>query len=236
VVPPLGCVVAAVVVFLDEEPHPQSAATTTATARNLITPGTLATTMAAVDPAPALGARDRATAERKALRRTRVELSSGGRCERAERVFSDQLDGVAAPAAERFLAAHLARCRRCRAHVEELAAAQLPPAPPRRLQLVSATPPLLLEPAPPAVHAELVLVEESPVVADRPAPTPAHVAVRHKGKNPAIPVLIGALIAIGLIVLAIVLLMSLNDSHSHAHAPWANPHAPIVHPTPLTDQ
>jgi anti-sigma factor RsiW len=217
--------------------------------------------MAAVDPAPSAGARDRAAAERKLLRRTRVELSSGGRCERAERVFSDQLDGLAAPGEERFLAAHLARCRRCREHVSELAIAGLPQArrtldPPRpRAHLRPVPAPLLLEPAPPSVHAELVLVEEpvqtvteqpAPAPLDRPArdnsapdrppPTPAHVAVRHMGKNPAIPVFVAALVAIGLIVLAIVLLQAFNNGDSHAHAPWANPHAPVVHPTPLTDQ
>jgi hypothetical protein len=211
--------------------------------------------MAAVDPVPAPGARDHAAAERKALRRERVELASGGRCERAEHVFSDQLDGLATPAEERFLAAHLGRCRRCRTHVGELAVAALPAAPPRRLQLVSATPPLLLEPAGENAHAELVLVEErvmtvtdQPAPAplsrpertheapDRPPPTPAHVAVRRKGKNPAIPVLVSALVAVGLIVLAIVLLQHFNNPHSNAHAPWANPGAPVTHPTPLTDQ
>lgn len=255
VVAAVDWVVAAVAAFFGEDPHPQSAATTTATASNLITPGTLAARMATVDPAPLPGAREQAAAERKALRRGRVELASGGRCERAERVFSDQLDGLASPGEERFLAAHLARCRRCRTHVEELALAAVPPPPPRRLQLVSATPPLLLEPAEENAHAELVLVEQRAMTVtdqpapapldrpprensapDRPPPTPAHVAVRHKGKNPAIPVLIAALVAVGLIVLAIVLLQAFNSGDSNAHAPWSNPGAPVVHPTPLNDQ
>src|SRR5439155_10619687 len=60
---------------------------------------------------------------RKALRRTRAELGSGGRCERAERALSDRLDGALAPLEERFLDAHLARCARCRMHEGELAAA-----------------------------------------------------------------------------------------------------------------
>jgi len=220
--------------------------------------------MAAVDPAPAAGARERAAAERKVLRRTRVELASGGRCERAERVFSDQLDGLATPGEERFLAAHLARCRRCRAHVEELAIAAVPKAPSAPLALDPPRPrahlrpvpaPLLLEPAPENTHAELVLVEEpvmtvteqpAPAPLDRPAreneapdrppPTPAHVAVRRKGKNPAIPVLLAALLAVGLIVLAIVLLQAFNNGDSHAHAPWSNQNAPNVQPTPLSDQ
>jgi anti-sigma factor RsiW len=217
-----------------------------------------------VDPAPVPGARESAAAERKAQRRTRVELASGGRCERAERVLSDQLDGLASPGEERFLAAHLQRCRRCHTHVEELAIAALakapsaplaldPPRPRAHLRPVPA--PLLLEPAPERAHAELVLVEQ-PIMAvteqpapapldrparenstpDRPPPTPAHVAVRRKGKNPAIPVLVTAALAVGLIVLAIVLLQAFNNPHSDAHAPWSTQNAPNVHPAPLSDQ
>jgi hypothetical protein len=63
------------------------------------------------------------TGARKALRRTRAELGSGGRCERAERALSDRLDGALSSADERFLEAHLARCARCRTHDTELAAA-----------------------------------------------------------------------------------------------------------------
>ncbi len=73
-------------------------------------------------------------------------------------------------------------------------------------------------------------------VADRPPPVPAREAVRRNRSNPALPVLLGALIAAALIVVAIVLLMHFNNPHSHAHAPWANPGAPNVRPTPLTDQ
>src|SRR6478609_8548352 len=62
-------------------------------------------------------------AARKSLRRTRAELPSGGRCERAERVLSDQLDGATVPMDERFLTAHLGRCTRCRSHAAELEAA-----------------------------------------------------------------------------------------------------------------
>src|SRR5204862_1488826 len=60
---------------------------------------------------------------RKALRRTRAELGSGGRCERAERALSDRLDGAPTALDERFLDSHLARCTRCRTHEEQLSAA-----------------------------------------------------------------------------------------------------------------
>ena len=39
-----------------------------------------------------------------------------------------------------------------------------------------------------------------------------------------------------LVVLIVVLLMHFNNGDSHAHAPWANPGAPVIHPTPITDQ
>lgn len=107
-------------------------------------------------------------------------------------------------------------------------------------------------PSAPRVHIELTLVEEPVLVTastppqpiakpdrdvpDRPPPVPAHVAVRRNQKNPAIPVLIGALIVAALVVVAIILLMHFNNPHSHAHAPWSNPGAPNVHPTPLSDQ
>src|SRR3954470_18058134 len=45
---------------------------------------------------------------RKAVRRPRVELASGGRCERAERALSDRLDAAASELDKRFLDAHLA--------------------------------------------------------------------------------------------------------------------------------
>src|SRR5262245_37806539 len=60
---------------------------------------------------------------RKSLRRTRAELPSAGRCERAERMLSDRLDGATSAMDERFLDAHLARCARCRTHEHELTAA-----------------------------------------------------------------------------------------------------------------
>lgn len=73
-------------------------------------------------------------------------------------------------------------------------------------------------------------------MAKRPPPTPAHVAVRRNRSNPAIPVLIGAVIVAAVIVLAVVLLMHFNNGNSHAKAPWAKPGAPLVHPAPISDQ
>jgi hypothetical protein len=73
-------------------------------------------------------------------------------------------------------------------------------------------------------------------VADRPAPTSTQEAVRRNRHSPALPVLLGAIIAAALIALVIVLLMSFNNPHSSARAPWDHPGAPIVHPKPLSVQ
>jgi hypothetical protein len=73
-------------------------------------------------------------------------------------------------------------------------------------------------------------------LADRPPPTPTQVAVQRNRQHSALPLAVGALIAAALIVLIIVLLMHFNNGDSHAHAPWANPGTPVVHPTPITDQ
>ena len=54
--------------------------------------------------------------------------------------------------------------------------------------------------------------------------------------NPALPVLVGVVIVAAVIVIAVLLLMHFNGGNSHAHAPWANPGAPVVHPTPITAQ
>jgi anti-sigma factor RsiW len=122
-------------------------------------------------------------AGRKALRRTRVELGSGGRCERAEHAISDRLDGALGELDARFLDAHLARCSRCRTHESELTAAldelragfaaieaaPEPPAveaaPPRaRLRVVPPAPLLPPAPQPPALEAppEPPAIEEPP--------------------------------------------------------------------------
>jgi anti-sigma factor RsiW len=140
---------------------------------------------------------------RKALRRTRVELASGGRCERAERALSDRFDGVLSEMDERFLDAHLARCVRCRTHEAELTAALKElqaafddpppeaaeqPEPPRaRLRVVPPAPQLPPPPEPAALGAhaaegggaaappehERRTVDEEPAVAGHPAPTPS---------------------------------------------------------------
>jgi hypothetical protein len=131
---------------------------------------------------------------RKALRRTRTELGSGGRCERAERAVSDRLDGVLSPMDERFLTAHLARCMRCRTHESELMtalgqlratfavplepvapAAEEPPPPRARLRVVPPAPLLPPAPQPPALDApepppEIAAPPEPPAVEAAPGP------------------------------------------------------------------
>jgi hypothetical protein len=126
-------------------------------------------------------------AGRKAVRRTRVELGSGGRCERAERALSDRLDGVLSELDARFLDAHLARCSRCRTHEAELNAAldelragfaEVEPEPEAEPPAVEAVPeppaveagpePPAVEPAPP--RARLRVVPAPPLLPPAPEP------------------------------------------------------------------
>jgi anti-sigma factor RsiW len=117
-------------------------------------------------------------AGRKAVRRTRVELGSGGRCERAERALSDRLDGVLSELDARFLDAHLARCSRCRTHEAELNAAldelragfaEVEPEPEAEPPAVEAAPePPAVEPAPP--RARLRVVPSPPLLPPAPEP------------------------------------------------------------------
>jgi Putative zinc-finger len=192
---------------------------------------------------------------RKALRRTRVELASGGRCERAERALSDRLDGVLSDMDERFLDAHMARCSRCRIHETELTAAleELQAAlveepkpveqPPRaRLRVVPPPPqlppapePAALEPAPQEAERSTVVSVESvpPVTPVTQGSVPPVTAARHQRIRAALPIAVAVLIAIGLIAAAIALLGYGNDN---ARAPWNSPNAPIVHPAPISGQ
>jgi hypothetical protein len=57
---------------------------------------------------------------RKALRRSAFPLPGSGWCERAERLLSDELDGVLEDPGPRRLAAHLANCDRCVEHERRL--------------------------------------------------------------------------------------------------------------------
>jgi hypothetical protein len=57
---------------------------------------------------------------RKALRRASIPLPGSGWCERAERLLSDELDGVLEDPGPRRLAAHLANCERCVEHERRL--------------------------------------------------------------------------------------------------------------------
>jgi len=126
-------------------------------------------------------------AGRKALRRTRVELGSGGRCERAEHAISDRLDGALRELDARFLDAHLARCSRCRTHKSELAAAlddlragvagaEAEPDPePPAIEAAPEPPAVEAAPEPPAVQpapprARLRVVPPAPLLPPAPEP------------------------------------------------------------------
>jgi hypothetical protein len=128
--------------------------------------------------------REAAARGRKALRRTRAPLAAAGRCERAEMLLSDRLDGgLDDREAGRWLRVHLDRCPRCEEHAALLdearealrsafAAAALPAAKPAlppspRVALVAAPTPAALEEAeppaalePPAAPPELAAAEE----------------------------------------------------------------------------
>src|SRR3954470_9546752 len=60
--------------------------------------------------------REAAARARKALRRTRAPLAAGGRCQHAELLLSDRLDGALDWREGRWLDIHLDRCSRCREH------------------------------------------------------------------------------------------------------------------------
>ena len=191
---------------------------------------------------------------RKSLRRTRAELPSAGRCERAERVLSDRLDGAMSAMDERFLDAHLARCARCRTHEHELTAAlgelhaelaaEAKPVeePPRaHLRIVPARP-LLPEPPRPEPEPPTFVQELGPVVASQPAPitppatpgtVPTGAPARHDRIRAALPIAVAVLIAIGLVAAAIALFGYHGDN---ARAPWNSPNAPVVNPLPLSEQ
>src|SRR4051794_29719416 len=62
------------------------------------------------------GVRDAAARARKALRRARAPLAAGGRCEHAELLLSDRIDGALDWREGRWLDIHLDRCPRCVDH------------------------------------------------------------------------------------------------------------------------
>jgi hypothetical protein len=184
-------------------------------------------------------------AARKALRRTRAELGSGGRCERAERALSDRLDGALAPLEARFLDAHLARCTRCATHERELAAALddlcagfAAPEPPAAEGAGSAVARLRVVPPAPLLPA----APEPPALAPAPRPEPPAVAppvaattLRHQRIRAALPVAVAVLIAVGLVAAAIALLSAFGADQT-TRAPWDSPDAPVVHPAPISGQ
>ena len=199
---------------------------------------------------------------RKSLRRTRAELPSGGRCERAERALSDRLDGATSAMDERFLDAHLTRCARCRTHELELTAAleEL------RAELAAQAKPV--EEPPPRAHLRIVPPRRTPArtgaarsrsrlqscrragarrgqpprpltppARSRPGDSPPSRRPRGMTRDrirAALPVAVAVLIAIGLVAAAIALLRLRHNDN--AQAPWNAPNAPVVHPPPLSDQ
>jgi hypothetical protein len=193
-------------------------------------------------------------AARKALRRSRSELASGSRCERAEHALSDRLDGVLPAAGARFLDIHLGRCARCREHAAELEialeelrstfaaeppAAKPAEAPRARLRVVPAPPRLPAAAEPPAPEPVPVEAAAPPPAVEPPAteiaPLPPATVARHQRIRAALPVAVAVLIAVGLIAAAIALLSTIGVD-AGLRAPWDASNAPIVHPAPLSDQ
>lgn len=130
---------------------------------------------------------------RKALRRAAFPLPGTGWCERAERLLSDELDGVLGDPGPRRLAAHLANCDRCVEHERRLwqardqlvvsfeaaradAAPRPKPAPPVIADEPDPEPLELPDPQPEPPQrpeAELRLVEPAAEVPAPSTPTPA---------------------------------------------------------------
>ena len=202
--------------------------------------------------------RPAAARARKALRRTRAPLGSGARCERAEQLISERLDGVALQRPERkWLEVHLARCPRCIEHAAALdearaalrasfaeapRAAERPAPPPAnpipdraKLRVVPAPPalPPAAEPPPalePPAPPAVLQAPRQHVERTRPAP-PARAARAARAARIAAIILVVA----GLLAAAAAGLSALTGS-GHPLAPWARPGSPDVRPPPLSGQ
>jgi hypothetical protein len=201
-------------------------------------------------------------AARKALRRTRGELASGARCERAELLLSSAgLDRFE----RKWLEIHMARCSRCIAHEALLAEASaelhatfeaepvaLPPAP---------EPPVLPEPraddrarlrvVPPAPEELEPELEPEPSVQDIAWPvdhhdggdvstrTEQHAVVMKPRPSPAARQA-ARVIAIILVIMGILAGIGIGldalRGPDHATAPWTKPAAPNIRPAPLSGQ
>jgi hypothetical protein len=201
---------------------------------------------------------------RKALRRSRAPLAAGARCERAELLLSDQLDGAIDWRDRRWLDIHMERCPRCREHEtileearstlrESFAASEAPPAPapPRapepesppsrddrsaKLRVVPPAPPPL-EPSAPAPAPRV----PAPVPARRPTarqPAPAAAPKRHL---PAAVTRTAKVVAVLLILAAIIAGIGIGlhaafGPKDSQTAPWTKHGAPNVPPQPLSQQ
>jgi hypothetical protein len=113
---------------------------------------------------------------RKALRRSRVPLAGGARCERAEGLHSQRLDAPLDRHDRKWLDIHLARCPRCEAHVSLLseALAEL------RDSFVAEPPALLAAPEPSALGEGRARLRVVPPASETVSPPPV-VAQKHPG-------------------------------------------------------
>lgn len=192
---------------------------------------------------------------RKALRRTRASLAAGGRCEHAELLHSDQLDGVIEWRDRRWLDIHLDRCPRCLEHEDLLAQARADlhaafAAGEAERERPKAAPP---EPPRPEERAQLRVVpppvEEPPVADVAPAapPAPPGPAAPPAAKRPAHPArraaaaraarIIAAVLVVAALLAAIGFGISqLGGGSDDQSAPWSRPDAPDVRPAPLSGQ
>ena len=190
--------------------------------------------------------RDAAARARKALRRTRAPLASGGRCEHAELLLSDRFDGVLDWREGRWLDIHLDRCPRCRDHEallaqarEELRTSFVP-------EEIEQPPPV--EPARDDERARLRVVPEPPVEEEAPTGDPAPSALPAAPTHPARRALqraaaartariIAAVLVVAALLAAIAFGISrLGGGDDAQTAPWNRPDAPIVQPAPLNGQ
>src|SRR3954447_23843992 len=192
------------------------------------------------------GVREAAARARKALRRSRAPLSAGGRCEHAELLLSDRIDGTIDWRDGRWLDIHLDRCPRCREHEalleearselratfvaepEEPVAAPEPPRPDERARLRVVPEPWTDEEAsPPEAPPPLPAVPEEPARA---------LATRRAAALRAAKV-VAAVLLVAAVIAAIVLGISrLGGGDAGQIAPWAHPDAPVVHPSPISGQ
>src|SRR3954447_23243813 len=191
------------------------------------------------------GARHAAARARRALRRARGRLAAGGRCQHAELLLSDRIDGTIDWRDGRWLDIHLDRCPRCREHEalleearselratfvaepEEPVAAPEPSRPDERARLRVVPEPSTDEEVPPEPPPPLPAVPEEPA---RDLATRRAAALRAAK-------IVAAVLLVAAVIAAIVFGISrLGGGGAGQIAPWAHPDAPVVHPSPISGQ